>query len=225
MRPLLKNKKVLITAGPTREYIDPVRYISNDSSGRMGYALAEAAFRMGARVVLISGPTGLKPPEGVKLIPVVSAREMYKKATTEGKGADIIMCAAAVSDFRPGRKQNGKIKKADLRPKTQDTGPQMLNIELVENPDILKSLGKTKKRGQLLVGFALETENLKKNALKKMKDKNCDMIVGNLNGVIGAKNTSITIFKKDGKTLSIKNKSKIVAANIIIRKALTAFRS
>jgi phosphopantothenoylcysteine decarboxylase/phosphopantothenate--cysteine ligase len=164
-----RNKKVLITAGPTHEAIDPVRFIGNHSSGLMGYELALAAAAQGATVVLISGPTQRKAlHEAIKLIPVVSAREMYTAAMAEYGDADIVICAAAVADFRPKNVADQKIKKTM-------TG---LNIELVRNPDILQTMGEGK-QNQFLVGFALETENEIENAKAKLRKKQLDAIVLN----------------------------------------------
>ena len=164
-----RNKKILITAGPTHEAIDPVRFIGNHSSGLMGYELALAAAAQGATVVLISGPTQLKAlHEAIKLIPVVSAREMYTAAMAEYGDADIVICAAAVADFRPKNVADQKIKKTM-------TG---LNIELVGNPDILQAMGEGK-QNQFLVGFALETENEIENAKAKLRKKQLDAIVLN----------------------------------------------
>jgi phosphopantothenoylcysteine decarboxylase/phosphopantothenate--cysteine ligase len=164
-----RNKKVLITAGPTHEAIDPVRFIGNHSSGLMGYELALAVVAQGATVVLISGPTELKVHhEAIKLVPVVSAREMYTAAMAEYGDADIVICAAAVADFRPKNVASQKIKKTM-------TG---LNIELVRNPDILQTMGEAK-QNQFLVGFALETENEIENAKAKLRKKQLDAIVLN----------------------------------------------
>lgn len=164
-----RGKKVLITAGPTQEAIDPVRFIGNHSSGLMGYELAEAAAASGAKVVLISGPTRLRVQHGnIKLLQVVSAREMYKAAMKEYSDTDIAICAAAVGDFRPKEVAGQKIKKAESG----------LNIELVRNPDILRTMGETKKN-QFLVGFALETENEVENAKSKLRNKHLDAIVLN----------------------------------------------
>ncbi|REJ29448.1 MAG: bifunctional phosphopantothenoylcysteine decarboxylase/phosphopantothenate--cysteine ligase CoaBC [Caldibacillus debilis] len=164
----LEGKTVLVTAGPTRERIDPVRYLSNDSSGKMGYALAEAAERLGARVILVSGPVRLQKPFGVEVEEVESAEEMYRAVLRHFPRADIVIKAAAVADYRPKRAEPEKIKK---------NGSGM-TIELEPTVDILKELGK-RKEGQFLVGFAAETENTEEYALKKLKEKNADMIIAN----------------------------------------------
>ncbi len=162
------GKKVLVTAGPTREFIDPVRYITNRSSGKMGYAVARVGRRRGAEVCLISGPTALRPPPGVRLLNVMSARQMYDVSMREAVKADIIIKASAVADYRPITEVAQKIKK----------GSDKLSIELTENPDILAQMGKRKK-DQILVGFAAETSDLVRHADKKLREKNLDLIVAN----------------------------------------------
>jgi len=164
----LAGKKVLVTAGPTREFIDPVRYITNRSSGKMGYAVARVARRRGAEVCLITGPVALKPPTGVRVIKVVSAREMYTAAIDEADKSDIIIKASAVADYRPITEVSHKIKK----------GPDKLSLDLTENPDILAQIGARKKH-QILVGFAAETSELVKFAETKLQKKNLDLIVAN----------------------------------------------
>jgi phosphopantothenoylcysteine decarboxylase/phosphopantothenate--cysteine ligase len=166
----LSGQKVLITAGPTIEPIDPVRYISNRSSGKMGFALAKAARRRGASVTLVSGPVSLMPPYGVTFIPVKTADEMRNAVMENRPGRDIVIKAAAVSDYRPKDSAQQKIKK----------GPDSLTLDLVKNPDILWELGNSKKQSPfVLVGFAAETEDLPANAEAKLKAKNLDMIVAN----------------------------------------------
>jgi phosphopantothenoylcysteine decarboxylase/phosphopantothenate--cysteine ligase len=201
----LKNKNILITAGPTREYLDPVRYISNDSSGKMGYALAAVAKKMGAKVTLISGPTNLKGPQGVALVSVTSAKEMHRATLAEFKKMDITICAAAVADFRPQSRSRQKIKKDEIKA-----------IGLIKNPDILKSIGRKKKKKQILVGFALETQDLKKNALKKLKDKNCDFIVANSPKNISSAQATVTIISKDKTEHSISKNTKAVLAKKLL---------
>ncbi len=162
----------MITAGPTREEIDPVRYISNHSSGKMGYALARAAWRRGAQVLLISGPTALAKPDGVQVIPVTSAVEMQGEVMARVAECDVIIKAAAVADYRPLVRNSTKIKKK----------ADSVTIELVKNPDILAELGgmdSGKKPRPFLVGFAAETDALAENAVKKLNEKNLDMIVAN----------------------------------------------
>ncbi|ASV31986.1 bifunctional phosphopantothenoylcysteine decarboxylase/phosphopantothenate--cysteine ligase CoaBC [Maribacter cobaltidurans] len=165
----LKEKKVLITAGPTYEAIDPVRFIGNHSSGLMGFELARAAAALGANVVLVSGPSKYDvKDDGIRLIRVVSAEEMYEEAHPHFSESDIVICAAAVADYRPKNKSEQKIKKSDTD----------LEIQLVRNRDILYSFGQ-EKQSQYLVGFALETENEIENAKEKLKRKNLDAIVLN----------------------------------------------
>ena len=164
----LKNKYVLITAGPTQEAIDPVRYITNHSSGKMGYALAKQAFLLGARVTLITGPANLKVPYGIKCINITSAREMFEAVKENYHDQDFIIKAAAVGDYRPKETAVNKIKKKD----------DNLVLELVKNDDILSYLGQHK-TNQIICGFAMETENLIKNAKDKFIKKNCDLLVAN----------------------------------------------
>ena len=164
----LSGKTIMITAGPTREEIDPVRYISNHSSGKMGYALARAARRRGARVFLISGPTALVKPDGVTIVEATSAVEMQNEVMARVAECDIVIKAAAVADYRPLMRNSTKIKKKG----------DSATIELVKNPDILAGLGGMAQR-PFLVGFAAETDALAENAAKKLNEKNLDMIVAN----------------------------------------------
>lgn len=164
----LNGRTVMITAGPTREELDPVRYISNHSSGKMGYALARWAQRRGADVVLISGPTALSRPEGVKFIGVISALDMQREVLEHVAECDVVIKAAAVADYRPESRNDLKMKK----------NSSATTIELVKNPDILAELGQLKRR-PFLVGFAAETDALATNAAKKLTEKNLDMIVAN----------------------------------------------
>jgi phosphopantothenoylcysteine decarboxylase/phosphopantothenate--cysteine ligase len=165
----LAGRTVLITAGPTREELDPVRYLSNHSSGKMGYAIACAARNRGARVILVSGPVDLAVPQKVEVVSVTTAREMHAAVMANRGAADVIIMAAAVADFRPAQRAIGKVKKGAER---------QLTLELVRNPDILAELGAG--RGQaVLVGFAAETGDLLANARKKLKEKGLDLIVAN----------------------------------------------
>jgi phosphopantothenoylcysteine decarboxylase / phosphopantothenate---cysteine ligase len=167
---LLEGKKVVITAGPTHEPIDPVRYLANRSSGKQGYALAEAAAAAGAQTVLVSGPVNLKPPSGVRSIPVETADDMLKAVEAE-LPADIAIFAAAVVDWKPAKTFKQKIKKGE------GAAPE---IALAENPDILKTVARRKsKRPPLVVGFAAETENVLVNAKAKLASKGCDIIIAN----------------------------------------------
>ena len=180
----LKGEKVLVTAGPTREAIDPVRFISNPSSGRMGYAIARAAKRRGAEVVLVSGPSHLNPPRGVTFIKTTTAEEIAEATMRHYPQSTVVIMAAAVSDYRPRISHRKKVKKEEAR----------INIELERTQDILKELG-SRKRGQFLVGFALETENMLANAKKKLKEKRLDMIVANDPGGFDGEITQVTIIE------------------------------
>jgi phosphopantothenoylcysteine decarboxylase/phosphopantothenate--cysteine ligase len=167
----LEGETVLITAGPTQEPLDPVRYISNRSSGKMGYALAEAAAARGARVILVSGPVHLAPPRGLEVIAVRTAAEMREKVFENLASASIVVKAAAVADFHLSKVPDQKVKKTAAR----------ISLELDPTPDILAELGR-KKGDRLLIGFAAETQNLHQEARRKLESKNCDMVVGNLVG-------------------------------------------
>ena len=198
----LKGKKVLITAGPTHEALDPVRFIGNHSSGRMGFEIAITAANLGAEVILISGPSSLKVSHDlIDLTPVISAEEMYNEVHKHFKSADIAILAAAVADYRPKNVSSQKIKKKS------DT----LSLELEKTKDILKSLGKIK-TSQFLVGFALETNNEIDNATNKLKSKNLDLIVLNSLNVVGAGfgglTNKVTFITKDEKQLDFSLKSK-----------------
>lgn len=190
----LRGKKILVTAGPTREYIDPVRYITNRSSGKMGYAIAEEAVKQGAEVILVSGPTPLKAPNGVQVISVETTKEMYD-AVMANQDVDGVIKAAAPSDYRPASYSDDKIKKQSDK----------ISLELIKNPDILKTLGKSKK-DQILIGFAAETKELEAYALKKLEEKNLDFIVANNVKQEGAgfdvDTNIVTIFSKEGSAKS-----------------------
>ena len=202
----LKGKKILITSGRTKENIDPIRYLSNNSSGKMGYSLAQAAVDLGAEVTLVSGPTDLKVPNGLEnFISVESALEMYEKVDEYFKNIDIFIACAAVADYRPKEYKKEKIKKSDSD----------LVIELVRNPDILLEMSK-KKEKQLLVGFAAETNEIRENALKKLEKKNLDIIVANNASVMGSDENIIEIIKKDKTSVEISQKSKIELAYDIL---------
>jgi phosphopantothenoylcysteine decarboxylase/phosphopantothenate--cysteine ligase len=194
----LLNQKILITAGRTEEAIDPVRYLSNRSSGQMGYSLAAAGVKLGAEVILISGPTNLPRPEGLKeYVQVRSAQEMYDECMKRFPMVDGAIACAAVADYKPKYYSNEKIKKKDGE----------LTIVLDRNPDILFEMGKNKEK-QFLIGFAAETENLLENALGKLKRKNLDMIVANDASNMQKKTNEIYIIKKDESIKNIPEKSK-----------------
>jgi phosphopantothenoylcysteine decarboxylase/phosphopantothenate--cysteine ligase len=205
----LKGKKILITAGPTEEPLDPVRFITNLSSGKMGYALATEAHRRGAEVTLISGPTNLPLPPVRKTIKVRTAKEMYKAVIDNYKKTEIIIKAAAVADYSPKILAGEKIKK----------DKKSLSLELKNNPDIIAEVGKNK-GGRILVGFAMETQNLLANAREKLRKKNMDLIVANNLREEGAgfrTNTNIiTIIDRAGRTESLGKMTKIEAAGAIL---------
>ncbi|MDY2980566.1 MAG: bifunctional phosphopantothenoylcysteine decarboxylase/phosphopantothenate--cysteine ligase CoaBC [Fusobacterium sp.] len=204
---LLKGKKILITAGRTEEPIDPVRYLSNNSSGQMGYALASEAVRMGADVTLVSGPTNLPRPKGLKeFVQTRSAMDMYEAVMARFDEQDIGIACAAVADYKPKFYSEQKIKKAD----------DDLVIVLDRNPDILYNMGQ-KKSHQMLVGFAAETENIIENAKKKLVKKNLDMIVANNAHNMRSSNNSATFLKKDGSSIDIPEKTKIELAVDILK--------
>ncbi len=188
----MQGLKVLVTAGPTQEAIDPVRYITNHSTGTMGYQLARNCMLRGAEVTLVTGRTALTPPPFVKVIPVVSAQEMYEAVTSRAAEQDIIIKAAAVADYRPATVASEKIKKAEGG----------FAIPLERTQDILRSLGEAKPAGQFLCGFAMETQNLEENARKKLETKNLDLVVGNNVKVagsgFGAGTNVITFITKEG---------------------------
>lgn len=204
----LHGKKVLVTAGSTQEAIDPVRYITNHSTGKMGYALAEAAMLRGAEVTLISGPTAIEPPMFVNVIPIISAQEMFEKVATNATENDIIIKAAAVADYRPKEVCDEKIKKSD-----HDT-----EIELERTTDILAYLGKNKGK-TFLCGFSMETENMLENSRRKLDKKNLDMIVANnlkdKGAGFGVDTNLITIITRD-RELQLELMSKQDAANCIL---------
>lgn len=166
----LEGLRVLVTAGPTLERIDPVRFLTNDSSGKMGYAIAAAAQARGASVTLVSGPVHLTAPAGVSVVPVVSTQNLYDAMMAHCASQDVIIQAAAPADYRPAVTAPEKLKKQDGQP---------FVLTLVENPDVAKAVGEQKKPGQILVGFAAETEHLLENAQKKLDKKHLDMIVAN----------------------------------------------
>ncbi|PLS06500.1 bifunctional phosphopantothenoylcysteine decarboxylase/phosphopantothenate--cysteine ligase CoaBC [Neobacillus cucumis] len=205
----LKGKKVVITAGPTREKIDPVRFISNHSSGKMGYALAEESVKQGARVILVSGPVSLTPPQGVELVKVESAEDMYQAVLKYYDNADVVIKTAAVADYRPKITFDHKVKK-----QVGDT-----NIELERTNDILFELGK-RKVNQILVGFAAETDHLEEYAQSKLIRKNADMIVANnvkAEGAgFGTDTNIVTLFKRSGEVIPLPLMSKNEVAGKII---------
>jgi len=206
----LTGHKILITAGPTREYIDSVRFISNPSTGKMGYAIAEMAARFGAETTLISGPVEITPPYGVRVIYVTSAEEMYNTVMSEFGAHNIVIMASAVADYTPTEKFTGKIKK------TTDS----MTIELTRTRDILAELGKNK-GDKILVGFALETDNLIENAKDKLIRKNLDIIFANLESEktgFSADTNAGVIIDRDGNIEEIPLLSKRKIAVILLKK-------
>lgn len=202
---ILKGLKVVVTAGPTEQAIDPVRFITNHSSGKMGYELARAAQHLGANVSLISGHVSLPPVEDVNMISIVSAQEMADAVFQEAKEADIIIKAAAVADYTPKQTENHKIKKQG----------DSLCIECVRTTDILKTLGEMKQKNQVLCGFAMETQDLIENATKKLIGKNADMIVANNLNEHGAG------FQKDTNKVTMILKDKMISTECISKKELS----
>ena len=202
--------RCLITAGPTQEFIDPVRFISNPSTGKMGFALAEAALKQGWSVDLVSGPVNLQEPDGAILYPVVSAESMYHQVDALFDACDVCIMAAAVSDFTPIECSEHKVKK--------DTAKRTLH--LAKTIDILKTMGE-RKQEQFIVGFAAESENLEANAKAKLDGKNCDWVIANLIGEEGtgfaSDNNAITILKKDGTRETHGPTSKLALAETIIQ--------
>ena len=200
--------KIVISAGPTRERIDAVRFLSNRSSGKMGFALAGAAVEAGFDTVLVAGPVHLETPAGVRRIDVESAAEMATAVKREAADADIVIMAAAVADYRPKQQLSGKMKKKDGN----------LTLELERTEDILKSLGETKRPGQILIGFAAETENLEQYALDKLKRKNLDWIAANdvsrSDIGFGSDANAVTLYGRSGEkiALPIASKAEIAAA-------------
>ena len=201
----LYGQQVLITAGPTQEALDPVRFLTNHSSGKMGYELARAARDMGAHVTLISGPVSLRLPQDITVIQVKSAQEMMEAVKKEGAQQDIIIKAAAVGDYRAAHISEEKIKKSETE----------LTVTFVKNPDILAMLGERKRPGQLLCGFAMETEDLEENARKKMLEKHCDMLVANNLKVEGAG------FQNDTNVATFFYQDKMESLNIMSKRELS----
>lgn len=203
----LKGKKILVTAGPTQEPIDPVRYLTNHSSGKMGYAIAKVCSMRGAEVTLVSGKTAIKPPLFVDVVPVTTAREMYEAVTGRSDRQDIVIKAAAVADYRPKTISEQKVKKTDGE----------LSIEMERTDDILKYLGEHKRANQFLCGFSMETEHMLENSRAKLAKKNADMIVANNLKVAGAgfgtdTNVVTLITADDCRELEIMSKADVASA-------------
>ncbi|MCM0081577.1 bifunctional phosphopantothenoylcysteine decarboxylase/phosphopantothenate--cysteine ligase CoaBC [Geomonas sp. Red32] len=213
----LAGERILVTAGPTLEEIDPVRYISNHSSGKMGYAIARQARLRGAAVTLVSGPTAIADPWGVKVLRVESAREMRDAVLAELESCDVVIKAAAVADYRPKQRAGTKMKK----------GAESLSIELEKNPDILAEVG-GRKEGRILVGFAAETADLVANATAKLNAKNLDMVVANDVSLEGAgfnvDTNIVKILSKDGKVEELPKMAKDQLAGVILDRVLALRR-
>ena len=210
----LLGRKVLVTAGPTQEAIDPVRYITNHSSGKMGYALAKAAMLRGADVTLVSGPCAIEPPPFVKLVPVVTAKEMFDAVTSVSFEQDIIIKAAAVADYRPANVYEDKVKKQE----------EQMSIELEKTDDILGYLGEHRLPGQFLCGFSMETQNMLGNSRAKLGKKHLDMVAANNLKVAGAGfqgDTNVLTLITQDEDVSLQLMSKEDAANVILDKILS----
>jgi phosphopantothenoylcysteine decarboxylase/phosphopantothenate--cysteine ligase len=205
----LLGLRILVTAGPTREKIDPVRFISNRSSGKMGYAIAEAASKRGAEVTLISGPTNLSPPDSVQLVKIETADEMYNEVKKRFNETNALVMAAAVADFKPKIAEKQKIKKA----KHKDY------IELADTPDILKELSRVKK-DQVLIGFSLETDNLAENSIRKLEEKCLDIIIANDASALDSEENKAVIIRRGGGTEELPRLRKIELAGKILDKIL-----
>lgn len=201
--------RFLVTAGPTREWIDPVRFISNRSSGRMGYALAQAARAVSRSVTLISGPTALSAPTDVVLVPVVTAQEMCEAVLSRYEASDIVIMAAAVCDFRPRAMATDKIQKESF------SG----NLELAPTVDILAELGRLKTH-QTLVGFAVETRDRERNAGVKLTKKNLDLIVANAAEAFETESSAVTLMWKDGRVERMAHRAKNESAAMIVARAM-----
>ena len=213
----LSGQKVLVTAGPTQEAIDPVRYITNHSSGKMGYALAKAAMLRGAQVTLVSGPCVIEPPPFVKLVPIVTAKEMFDAVTSVSFEQDIIIKAAAVADYRPAQVFDDKVKKQEGQ----------MSIELEKTDDILQYLGDNRVPGQFLCGFSMETQNMLGNSRAKLGKKHLDMVAANNLKVAGAGfqgDTNVLTLITQDEDVSLQLMSKEDAANIILDKILSIMK-
>jgi len=200
---------VVISAGPTHEHLDPVRYLGNESSGKMGFELAAAAQRRGDRVLLIAGPVSLPTPTGVERVDVVSAKELMAACKQHFRSADVLIMAAAVADWRPKRRLSGKWK-------LKEAGAQSTQLELVRNPDILASLGRSK-GSRLLIGFALETSQGLRRAEDKLRRKNADYIVLNDASALGGERNSVTILGRHGSRFDLSDRSKREIAEYLVQ--------
>jgi len=198
--------RILITAGGTREYIDPVRFISNASSGRMGYALARAVLKAGHKVILVNAPTTRRPPSGAKIIEVETAAQMFEAVKKHFHRCDCLIMAAAVADYTPAHPAKSKIQKT----------AKQLTIKLKPTADILKWAGKHKRKNQVIVGFALEDKAVRARAEKKLREKNLDMIIANTSAAIGAEESTVQIKIAGREWLKLSQASKATIAKRIV---------
>jgi phosphopantothenoylcysteine decarboxylase/phosphopantothenate--cysteine ligase len=204
--PHWKGKRVVVTAGPTREPLDPVRFLSNASSGRMGYAVAAEARRRGARVVLVTGPTAITPPRGVRVVRVTTARQMLSAVLRHAARAHAVIGAAAVADWRPAALSRGKLKKS--------ASPRALR--LVPNPDILRTVALRRRRGlPRLVGFALETGGLLANALGKLRKKSLDLVVANTPAALDGRRTEAWLIGRSGRRERFRGSKAALAGRLL----------
>lgn len=203
-----ERRRIVVTAGPTREHLDPVRYLGNESSGRMGFAVARAAVAAGDRVTLVAGPVELPTPSGVERIDVVSARDMLAAVRLAFRDADALFMCAAVADWRPRRKLAGKWRK-------KDDGSEVASLELVRNPDILATVARNK-GNRLVVGFALETAEGIRRAKAKMRRKGMDFVVLNDASALGASRASVTILGADGSVRELSGRAKEEIAEVLV---------
>jgi phosphopantothenoylcysteine decarboxylase/phosphopantothenate--cysteine ligase len=203
--------KFLVTAGATREPIDPVRYISNRSSGKMGYAIAEAALDAGHQVILISGPVNIDPPQHAKFVSVSSSDEMFDAVHRHADECEVCVLCAAVADYKPATVSSTKIKKRDKR----------ISLELIRTRDILDSLGHRRDRRFLVVGFAAETNDLEQNAMQKLRDKNCDVIIANdvssANSGMESDTNEVTVLFQNGERQKISRAPKKNIARDLVK--------
>lgn len=210
---------VMVTAGPTREAMDPVRFLSNHSTGKMGYAIARSAKMRGAQVTLISGPVSLPPVDGVTMVPVTSALDMREAVMQNLPESDFVIKAAAVGDYRPAELKTDKIKKHD----------DDMSVALVRNPDILAEIGRNRREDQVICGFSMETRDLLENSAKKLQNKNCDVIVANNLKVKGAgfagDTNVVTLLYRDGTTEPLALMRKDSVADILLDRLLTLYRT
>ncbi|MCC6574297.1 MAG: phosphopantothenoylcysteine decarboxylase [Planctomycetes bacterium] len=201
----LSGARILITAGPTHEYLDDVRYIGNPSTGRMGLEMARAAQRMGASVTVVCGPSSLQPPVGVKFVPVVSAEDMLEAVSERFGECDMFIATAAVSDYRPKERLKGKLKK----------GKKVISLKLVRNPDVLLRMGKRREEQQRIIGFSLETANSIENARGKLERKNCDLMVVTTPAHFGDAREAVRVISKQGFVAEIPPSTKAELAEYV----------